>query len=228
MAIVAGIPDCWQAAFPQAGIVADTAALNFPDGDYDTVLHGMALHWASDPVGQLVQCRLALRPAGLFMSASFGSLTLVELREAITQAEIKVTGGLSPRVAPMGEVTDLGNLLSRAGFEDQVSDAVTLRVSYDTAFDLMHDLRAMGETNALEARRRTFTPGRMFEEMARIYDTEFSTDDGRIRATFQIVFLTARAPGRGRPARRSGTPLRFRQGFRGRQGFRPGKALPPS
>ena len=213
-AVVTGIRSFWREAFPDADVVPDAEIIAFPNRNYDFILHAMALHWATDPIGQLAQCRLALRPGGLFMSASFGGLTLQELRQAITQAEIGITGGLSPRILPMGEVTDLGNLLFRAGLAEQVSDVLTLEVSYYSAFDLMRDLRAMGETNALEARKRSCAPRRLFLETARIYADRFGKEDGRVSATFQIVFLTARSPGT-RPAKpRRSVPMRLRPGFR--------------
>jgi SAM-dependent methyltransferase len=193
-AIVTGFPEFWQAHFPQARIVADNDTLDLEQGAHDLVIHAMALHWANDPVGQLVQCRHALKPDGLFLGACFGGQTLNELRAALGQAEIHVTGGLSPRIAPMGEIRDLGALLQRAGFALPVADGTPLTASYQNAFHLMHDLRAMGETNALKMRLRKPTKRNVLTEAAGIYANEFGDDEGRIPATFEIITLTGWAP----------------------------------
>ena len=111
VAVVTGFPDFWQDRFPDADIVADEATLDLTPDTYDLILHVMCLHWANDPVGQLVQCRHGLKPDGLLLCNFLGGQTLHELRAALAEAEAAVTGGLSPRVAPMGEIRDLGGLL---------------------------------------------------------------------------------------------------------------------
>ena len=123
----------------------------------------MSLHWSNDPVGQLIQCRRALKPDGMLIAATLGGRTLEELRSVLAQAETDLTGGLSPRVAPMGEIRDLGALLQRAGAALPVADSVTLRTEYKDAFHLMHDLRHMGETTALTHRTRSFDRSLVFE-----------------------------------------------------------------
>jgi len=193
-AIVTGWPDLWRDIRPDARIVADDEILELEPGQHDLVIHGMALHWASDPVGQLVQCRRALAPDGLLVATAFGGQTLHELRSCLAEAEARLTGGLSPRVAPMGEIRDMGGLLQRAGLALPVADSTALTVTYATAFDLMRDLRAMGETNALNARLRRPTGRAVFAEAARLYHDMFGTEDGRITATFEIVTLTGWAP----------------------------------
>jgi SAM-dependent methyltransferase len=194
IAIVTGFPDFWQSQFPDAHVVEDAESLDLDAAAYDLVIHAMALHWANDPVGQLVQSRHALKPDGLFLGACFGGQTLHELRAALGQAEIHVTGGLSPRIAPMGEIRDLGALLQRAGFALPVADGTALTASYENAFHLMHDLRAMGETNALKMRLRKSTKRNVLTEAAGIYATEFADETGRIPATFEIITLTGWAP----------------------------------
>jgi hypothetical protein len=159
----------------------------------------MALHWANDPVGQIVQARRALMPDGLFLGACLGGRTLWELRAALTEAEVRLTGGLSPRVAPMGEIRDLGALIQRAGLALPVADSLSLTVEYRDAFHLMKDLRAMGEGNALAARRRTVASRALFSEAARIYAEGFTLPNGRIPATFEFVFLTGWAPADSQP-----------------------------
>lgn len=198
-AIVTGFPAFWQDQFPNAVVVEDSETLALTPHAHDLVIHAMALHWANDPVGQLVQCRHALKPDGLFMAACFGGQTLSELRAALGQGEAQVTGGLSPRVAPMGEIRDLGALLQRAGFALPVADGTPLTASYQNMFHLMHDLRAMGETNALSRRTRSFTRRNVITEAAGIYATHYGDDDGRIPATFEIITLTGWAPDASQP-----------------------------
>lgn len=192
--VVTGWPELWT-DWPM--VVADAPLLELKPGAHDLIVHDLALHWADDPVGQLVQCRHALRPDGLLITTLFGGQTLHELRAALAEAEIAVTGGLSPRVAPMGEIRDLGALLQRAGFALPVADAMPFDVSYATAFDLMRDLRAMGETNALAGRLRVFTRRAVLLRAAEIYAARYGRGDGRVRATFEAIVLTAWAPGPG-------------------------------
>ena len=170
--------------------------LPLEEGTYDLVISGLWLHWSNDPVGQLVQMRRALRPDGLMIAALFGGRTLAELRAALAEAEVEVSGGLSPRVAPMGEIRELGALLQRAGYAMPVADSVRISVSYETVLHLMRDLRAMGETNIQKGRTRRFTPRLLFSELAMRYPTGA---DGRISATFEIVFLTGWAPAPDQP-----------------------------
>ncbi|MDW4549198.1 methyltransferase domain-containing protein [Defluviimonas sp. D31] len=193
-AIVTGFPEAWSTILPGARIVEDTETLDLEPGAHDLVIHGLALHWANDPVGQLVQCRRALKPDGLFLGAMFGGRTLAELRAALAEAESRLTGGLSARVLPMGEIRDLGALLQRAGFALPVADAARKTVTYRTAFHLISDLRAMGEGNALSSRPRRAAPRALFPEAARIYAESYPAVDHRIAATFEMIFLTGWAP----------------------------------
>lgn len=193
-AIVTGFPEIWQNVLPGAKIVPDDEVLDLAPEAHDLVIHAMALHWASDPVGQLVQCRRALRPDGLFLGFSLGGQTLHELRAALAEAEATVTGGLSPRVLPMGEIRDLGALLQRAGLNLPVADSFTKTASYRDAFHLMHDLRAMGEGNALAARQRHPTRRAVLAEAARRYHEAYALPDGRVSASFEVICLTGWAP----------------------------------
>jgi SAM-dependent methyltransferase len=192
-AIVTGFPDVWRAAFPKASIVADDDTLALTPGAHDLVVHAMALHWANDPVGQIVQCRRALRPDGLFMAILFGGQTLYELRAALAEAETEVTGGLSPRVLPMGEIRDLGALIQRAGLALPVADSFTQNVTYRDMARLMADLRAMGETNAMAGRLRRPTRPKVLQRAAEIYAAAHGTGTG-IPATFDFICLTGWAP----------------------------------
>jgi len=198
-AVVTGFPDFWGARFPAATIVADADTLTLAQNQHDVVLHAMSLHWANDPIGQLIQCRRALKPDGLLLTASFGGQTLHELRACLGQAEVEVTGGLSPRIAPMGELRDMGGLLQRAGLALPVADALPLTVEYKDAWALMDDLRAMGETNALAQRLRQPSKRAVFERAADLYQNHFATAQGRITATFELIFLTGWAPDQNQP-----------------------------
>lgn len=198
-AIVTSFPDVWQHRIPDATYVADTETLDLSEGAHDLIVHALSLHWADDPIGQLVQCRRALKPDGLLIATLFAGQTLHELRSAMAEAEVAVTGGLSPRILPMGEVRDLGGLLQRAGFALPVADMMPLRTSYQTPFHLMHDLRAMGEANAMDGRIRHFTPKGLIIRMSQTYAESFGDEDGRIPATFEIVTLTGWAPAESQP-----------------------------
>lgn len=199
IAIVTGHSDLWQAAFPSAKIVSDDDTLALDAGAHDLVIHAMALHWASDPVGQLIQCRRALQPDGLLLAIAPGGQTLHELRACLAEAEIGRTGGLSPRVAPMGEVRDLGALLQRAGLALPVADTVPLRAVYPNALALMHDLRGMGEGNAMTGRQRTMTPRGLLTDAAARYAEAFSAPEGGVEATFELIALTGWAPDASQP-----------------------------
>ncbi len=198
-AIVTPWPEAWRSLFPAATYAADTETLALEPGAHDLVIHDLCLHWADDPVGQLVQARRALQPDGLFLAVLFGGQTLAELRAVLAEAEAAVTGGLSPRVLPMAEIRDLGGLMQRAGFALPVADSFARTVSYRDAFALMRDLRAMGEVNAMQARARRFTRRGVLAEAAHRYAAEFSGPDGRIRATFETIVLTGWSPGPDQP-----------------------------
>lgn len=198
-AIVTGFPDFWRGVFPDATIVADDDTLTLETGAHDLVIHVMALHWANDPVGQLVQCRHALRPDGLMLAAFLGGQTLHELRAALAEAEISITGGLSPRVAPMGEIRDLGALLQRAGLALPVADCTKLTVNYANMFHLMHDLRKMGEANALTARVKHLTRRGILTLASQIYAKHFRNAENRCDATFELITLTGWAPSATQP-----------------------------
>ncbi|MGH1576074.1 SAM-dependent methyltransferase [Planktotalea sp.] len=182
----------------KAKMVADSETLDVTQQEHDLAIHFMALHWANDPVGQIIQSTRALRPDGLFQAVCLGGQTLHELRASLAQAESEITGGLSPRIAPMGEIRDLGALLQRAGLALPVADSVTIKTSYTSAFHLMHDLRKFGETNALNARLRHPTKRSVFERCAEIYMENFA-ENGKIIATFEFLFLSGWAPSASQP-----------------------------
>ncbi len=199
VAIVTGFPDFWADRFAGATIVSDEETLGLDTDSYDLVLHVMCLHWANDPVGQLVQARHALKPDGLMLCTFLGGQTLHELRASLAKAEANITGGLSPRIAPMSEIRDVGGLLQRAGFALPVADSTPLTASYANAFHLMHDLRKMGENNALSGRIKHPTRRNVLTEAASIYADNFRNDDNRVDATFEIITLTGWAPAANQP-----------------------------
>ena len=176
-----------------ASVAADEEALPLGSRSIDLFVSSLALQWSNDLPGALIQIKRALRPGGLFLAALTGGNTLTELREVLFEAETEVHGGASPRVLPAADIRDLGALLQRAGFALPVADRDVLTIRYKTAFDLFRDLKAMGATNALVERSRTFSGRRFFDRAAEIYTERFSDSDGRIRSTFEILFLSGRA-----------------------------------
>jgi hypothetical protein len=158
-----------------------------------------ALQGVNDLPGTLVQIRRALRQDGLFLAALLGGSTLTELRQSFAQAEAELEGGISPRVAPFADVRDLGGLLQRAGFALPVADTDLVRVRYASPFDLLRDLRGMGLTNALSDRRRTPLRRGTLLRAAAIYAERFGDPDGRIPATFEILWLSGWAPHESQP-----------------------------
>ena len=173
--------------------------LDLEEAAHDLVVHALALHWADDPVGQLIQARRALKPDGLFLGVCFGGQTLQELRRVLAETESRNRSGLSPRIAPMGEIRDLGALLQRAGLALPVADSLTVPVAYAGIRGLIRDLRAMGETNALAARDRRPLSRADLALAETIYAEHFTALDGRIAATFEFVFLTGWAPAPDQP-----------------------------
>ncbi len=175
-------------------LVADLEALPFGDATLDLAVSALALQFVNDLPGVLIQIRRALKPDGLFLAALLGGETLTELRQSFAQAESDIEGGMSPRVAPFADLRDLGALLQRAGFALPVTDADRIIVRYDTVFALMHDLRRMGAANTLVARQRTPLRRATLLRMAELYAARFADADGRVRATFEIVWLSGWAP----------------------------------
>lgn len=180
---------------PGGAVVGDPELLPFGGGaGFDLAVSVLALQHVNDLPGALLQLRRALKPDGLLLAGLLGGSTLTELRQAFLQAESETEGGVSPRVAPFAELRDLGGLLQRAGFALPVVDAETITVRYGDPFSLMRDLRAMGLTNALHDRRRTPLRRATLMRAAAIYAERFSDPDGRLRATFEILWLSGWAP----------------------------------
>ncbi len=180
-------------------LVCDEEVLPFADASLDLIVSGLALHLVNDLPGALIQIRRALMPDGLFLGAVLGGRTLFELREALAVAEEEIDGGVSPRVAPFADVRDYGALLQRAGFALPVTDADVVQASYATPLDLMRELRAMGASNMLTARRKKPLKRGVLMRACEIYGERFPAPRGRIRATFEIIHLTGWAPDASQP-----------------------------
>lgn len=176
------------------GLVAADERLPFDSESLDLVVSLLGLQEADDLPGQLIQMRRALRPDGLMLACLAGAGTLAELRESLLAAETEITGGASPRVIPFADVRDIGGLLQRAGFALPVADVEAVTVRYGDMFGLMRDLRAMGATNPLRGRLRHPTRRALFLRAAEIYGERFADPDGRIRATFNLVWMSGWAP----------------------------------
>ena len=183
----------WLRTGPQSGaasLVADNEAMPFAPESFDLVVSVLSLHAVNDLPGVLAQIRHILKPDGLFIAALFGGETLRELRLSFAAAESENAGGASPRVAPFGDVRDLGGLLQRAKFTLPVADVERSIVRYRDLTRLFADLRHLGETNVLAARRKSFLTRGTLAALAREYATRFADAEGRVAATFDIVYLT--------------------------------------
>jgi SAM-dependent methyltransferase len=175
-------------------LAADEEALPFAAQCFDLVLSNLSLHWVNDLPGCLLQIRQVLKEDGLFLATMLGGETLMELRRCLQDAELQEEGGASPRVSPFADVRDAGALLQRAGFALPVVDVDTLTVTYPNPLKLLADLRGMGETNAVAARRKTFTRRGTLLRALSLYEERYADETGRIPATFQILTLTGWRP----------------------------------
>jgi SAM-dependent methyltransferase len=187
-------PPLTEAMRASPTVLADLEALPLREGTLDLAVSALSLQFVNDLPGTLVQIRRALKPDGLFLAALVGGASLAELREAFAVAEIEIEGGLSPRVAPFVDVRDLGALLQRAGFALPVTDVDRVIVRYASPLALLQDLRRMGATNVLAERRRVPLRRATLRRMMEIYGARFADPDGRVRATFEIVWLAGWAP----------------------------------
>ncbi len=198
-----------------ASVVCEEEALPFRPGSLDLILSCLGLHWVNDLPGALVQIRDALRPDGLFLGVLLGGETLTELRQCLMEAELAASGGASPRVSPMVGMRDAAGLLQRASFALPVADSETINVTYKDALSLMRELRGMGEGNALVARPRRPMSREVIARASALYAERFAAADGRIRATFQAIFLTGWAPAANQqqPAKRGSGEVNLRDVF---------------
>jgi NADH dehydrogenase [ubiquinone] 1 alpha subcomplex assembly factor 5 len=184
---------------PGPRVAADPELLPFANASFDVIASDLVLHWTADLPGALVQLRRALKPDGLLLAAMLGGSTLIELRSALFEAELAEEGGVSPRVSPAIDLADAAALLQRAGYALPVADSETIAVTYPDLLALLRDLRGMGETNALAARRRSGLRRATLARAALIYAERFGDAGGRITASFEILFLCGWAPHPSQP-----------------------------
>ncbi|UTW59486.1 methyltransferase domain-containing protein [Kordiimonas sp. SCSIO 12603] len=175
-------------------IILSDDPLPIEANSYDMITSNLCFHWANDLTGILIQLNRALKPDGLLLASMFGGTTLHELRHSFLAAEAEITGGASARIIPFAEVKDVGSLLQRAGFALPVTDMDTITVTYEHPLKLMQELRGMGEANALFDRPKNFLRRDVMMRACEIYQEQHSNPDGRIRATFQILYLTGWHP----------------------------------
>jgi SAM-dependent methyltransferase len=192
-----GLPDVAKIAGQAAQrtpLNLDDERLDLPLASLDLFVSVLTLHTVNDLPGALIQIRRALRPGGRFMAALFGPKTLQELRAALSEAELEVEGGISPRVHPFVDVRDAGALLQRAGFDEPVADTFDLPVVYKSPMRLLQDLRGMGETNVLVERRKGPLRRATLATAMEIYAQRFAVEGG-VGATFEMLFMSGKAPG---------------------------------
>ena len=176
--------------------------LDLPQATYDLVTSVLSLHWVNDLPGTLIQIRNTLKPDGLFLGCLFGAGTLAELRTCLIEAETELSGGVSPRISPLPGLQDMAGLMQRAGFALPVVDLETVTVRYGDPFRLVNDIKGMGEQAAFapnERAPRKPLSRRLLARMAEIYAERFSDPDGRLRATFNVVWLSGWAPDASQP-----------------------------
>jgi NADH dehydrogenase [ubiquinone] 1 alpha subcomplex assembly factor 5 len=170
-------------------VAADEEFLPFAPESFDLIVSNLGLHWVNDLPGALAQIRQALKPDGLFLAALLGGRTLFELRACLLEAELAARGGASPRLSPNLDMPTASALMQRAGFSLPVTDHEIVTFAYPDIFALMRDLRGMGEANAHQQRSRNMTGRKVFAEADRLYRERFSRADGRIAATFEVIFV---------------------------------------
>lgn len=180
-------------------VVLDEEWLPFAPGSLDLVLSCLSFHWINDLPGALLQINHALKPDGLLLAAFFGGGTLKELRSVLLEAELEQSDGAAPRISPFADLADAAQLLQRAGFALPVADLDVIEVSYPDALKLMADLRGMGEANALHDRARRPLSRLTLLRAAEIYQQRFRRADGKVSATFEVIFMTGWAPGPDQP-----------------------------
>jgi SAM-dependent methyltransferase len=204
-ALASGKVDRVICADPSLGMVSHTASnmpscvvdydnINFSDGAFDAITSAFSMHWVNDLPGMLTRMRRWLKPDGLLLLSMAGGVSFSGLRSCLAEAESQTAGGLSPRVLPMADIRDLGGLLGRAGFGLPVADSDTLTISWSDPFQMMRELRQMGESNALLGRANHMTRRDTLMKAATLYKDRFSTEDQRVTAEIELITLTAWAP----------------------------------
>lgn len=180
------------------GVQADEDRLPFADASFDLIVSAGVLDCVEDIPGALALARRALKPDGLFLAGFVGANSLSTMRGALREAEAERPVA---RIHPQIDVRAAGDLLMRAGFALPVADVETLTVRYGTLFSLMRDLRAMGASNIMPARRMISRDS--LARAAAAFGAR-SDPDGRTAERFDIIFMTgwAPAPSQPQPAKR--------------------------
>ncbi len=175
-------------------VICEEDFFPFAPRSIDLIVSALNLHTVNDLPGALLQINQSLKPDGLFIAGLLGGETLRELRACLTEAELEICGGVTPRVAPFADKPQIGGLLQRAGFSLPVVDSEIVTVTYESIFPLMRDLRLMGEGNAILERSKHFTRKAIFLRAGELYARNFSEEGGRIRASFEVIFALGWAP----------------------------------
>jgi len=194
MAVAQELLRAAQNANNTINLVGDEELLPFADNKFDLVMSVGSLHWVNDLAGTLIQIQRSLKPDGLFLAVFFGGQTLHELRASFEKAEIEYRGGVSPRISPFIDVQTAGSLLQRAGFALPVVDSEIVTVEYSHPLKLMKELRYMGESNSLAECEKNFTPCSLMMSAVDNYLRDFSNNDNRITASFELITLTGWKP----------------------------------
>ncbi len=192
--VVSDITETPVSSFNAPYLCADEEFLPLNPKSLDFITSNLNLHHVNDLPGSLLQIRRALKNDGLFLASMMGGETLHELRSCMMQAELDLYGGVSPRVFPFADKPQMGDLLQRAGFALPVVDSDVITVTYDNIFKLMADLRGMGEGDTIIARNKNFENKAFFMRVAELYHEKFAESDGRIVASFEVIFLLGWAP----------------------------------
>ena len=191
--------DFAQGRVGEGGVVADEEWLPFKDESFDLVVSPLALHWVNDLPGSLIQINRAMKPDGFFVGVLAGGASFTELRQSLLRAASELTGGAEMRVSPFADAADMSALLQRAGLALPVSDRDRLTIRYDTIFDVMRDLQALGETHAPAQGLGRPLRRDVLMRAAQIYASEFADADGRLRVTVDLIWVTGWAPHASQP-----------------------------
>ncbi len=213
---------------PGLQIVADEETLPFGRQTFDLVTSLLGLHLVNDLPGALTQIRQALKPDGLFLGALFGGETLKELRNAFVQAELEIDGGASPRIAPSIDVQSMGQLLQRAGFALPVIDIERLVITHESPFDLFRLLRQTAQSNILIERKKSPLRRKTLNRACELYAAQYSDPDGRIKATFEVIFALGWAPhdSQQKPLRPGSAKVKLAEALNTKEQSAGEKALP--
>jgi NADH dehydrogenase [ubiquinone] 1 alpha subcomplex assembly factor 5 len=176
-------------------MVCDEEALPFEPQRFDLIVSNNHLHWVNDLPGALIQMKRALKPDGLLVFSMIGGETLHELRHAIAQAESEVTGGISPRVSPFAGLQDMAALMQRAQFALPVVDNELVTITYKDLTSMLHELRGMGQGNAVVQRHKKILPKSFWPTVAHHYPSE----NGRLPASVEILYGHGWSPDASQP-----------------------------